>query len=291
MKISLVLATLGRTAELHDFFLSLEAQTHRDYEVIVVDQNDDDRLVPILAPFMGRFPLLHLRSSIRNLSNARNVGLAHITGDIVGFPDDDCIYAGQILQQVVDHFTADPKLGLVSGPAISPEGGFGSGRWTPHSGPLVLGNVWTTISSFTFFIRRAAVDAIGPYDEALGIGAYYGSGEETDYAIRVLLAGYTGYYDTSFRVTHPDKRLSAVAAERSYNYGLGMGRVLRKHRMVASIALPYFIRPIGGLLLSLVQGRVLPAKYFWRSWLGRVDGYLAKPAPEYRNGAATRPAN
>ena len=279
MTISLIMATLHRTAELRVFFESLNAQSYRRFEVIVVDQNDDDRLEPLLAEFRGEFPLIHIRSNVRNLSHARNQGLPHITGEIVGFPDDDCVYSGEILQQVHDHFEANPKLGLVSGPAISPEGGFGSGRWTERSGPLTLENVWTTISSFTFFMRREAVETIGEYDEGLGIGSKYGSGEETDYAIRILRAGYLGYYDTSFRVTHPDKRLTPLAAERAYAYGLGMGRVLRKHSMAARISAPYFVRPLGGVLLSLLRGRMLPARYYWRSWRGRIAGYMAPVSP------------
>jgi glycosyltransferase involved in cell wall biosynthesis len=278
MLISLIMATLGRTEELREYFESLDAQTYRSFEVIVIDQNEDDRLEPIIAPFRDRFPIVYIKSPIRLLSHARNQGLPHIKGDIVGFPDDDCVYSKEILQQVHDHFAANPRLGLVSGPAISPEGGFGSGRWTLTSGPLTLENVWTTISSFTFFMRREAVDAIGPYDEGLGIGAKYGSGEETDYAIRILRAGYLGYYDTSFRVTHPDKTLTAVAADRAYLYGLGMGRVLRKHSMAAHIALPYYIRPLGGMLLSLLRGNLMNARYYWGTWKGRVAGYLAPPA-------------
>src|SRR6266851_4817106 len=63
MRYSLLLATRGRTEELHQFFRSLLAQTWRDFEVIVIDQNPDDRLVETLAPYAGKIALQHLRSA------------------------------------------------------------------------------------------------------------------------------------------------------------------------------------------------------------------------------------
>ena len=51
MRFSLIVATLGRTAELRRLLESLAVQTHQDFEVIVVDQNTDDRVSQILAPF------------------------------------------------------------------------------------------------------------------------------------------------------------------------------------------------------------------------------------------------
>ena len=81
---SLILATSGRTTELHRFFSSLEAAAG-DCECLVVDQNPDERLLPILAAWEGRLPIKHLKSP-PGLSRARNVGLAAATGEVVAFP-------------------------------------------------------------------------------------------------------------------------------------------------------------------------------------------------------------
>src|ERR1700687_2188783 len=84
-KFSLVLATVGRTSELERFLMHLNRQSYRKLELILVDQNPDDRLIPLVTTYRECFPVIHCRSAI-GLSRARNVGLAHAAGDILAFP-------------------------------------------------------------------------------------------------------------------------------------------------------------------------------------------------------------
>src|SRR5690349_10889036 len=112
--ISLLLATVGRTAELENFLLHLDAQTYRCFELIVIDQNPDDRLVAILSEYGQRFPIRHCRSG-RGLSRARNVGLPAATGDVIAFPDDDCWYPPDLLQQVAAIFSENPAVDGITG--------------------------------------------------------------------------------------------------------------------------------------------------------------------------------
>ena len=60
--ISLVVTTLGRATTLARLFESLLAQEHKNFEVIVVDQNDDKRLDPLFADSQWPFPVRRLRT-------------------------------------------------------------------------------------------------------------------------------------------------------------------------------------------------------------------------------------
>ncbi|MPN49512.1 hypothetical protein SDC9_197133 [bioreactor metagenome] len=71
----------------------------------MVDQNPDDRLLPILGDYENLFPVRRFRSA-PGLSRARNVGLEQITGEVIAFPDDDCTYPPGILRSVADAFDA-----------------------------------------------------------------------------------------------------------------------------------------------------------------------------------------
>src|SRR4051812_21456238 len=99
MRLSLLLATFGRAEELHPLMQSLRGQTFRDFELIVIDQNSDDRVAPVLAEYAGDFPIEYLRSTPGH-SRAFNAGLASVTGDVVAFPDDDCWYDPDVLERV-----------------------------------------------------------------------------------------------------------------------------------------------------------------------------------------------
>ena len=52
MKFSLIIATLGREKELYDLFESLDKQTYKNFEVIVIDQNKDDRVFKCVQKYM-----------------------------------------------------------------------------------------------------------------------------------------------------------------------------------------------------------------------------------------------
>jgi hypothetical protein len=280
MRFSLIVATLGRSAEIGALLESLLAQGRDDLEVIIVDQNADDRVAPVLQPYAARLRITHLRSAIRNANHARNLGLRQARGEIVTFPDDDCLYPPGVLTRVDAAFRAAPSLGVLTGPAASPEGGLGSGRWREESGAIDLTNVWTSVIEFNLFLPRPLMLALGGFDERLGPGTRWGSAEGNDLVCRAMAGGAVAQYDAGLRIIHPDKRLTEVAVSRAASYGRGLGFVLRRHGVPASVWFAFLVRPIGGALLSLAKLRFHNAAYYTMSFWGRLIGGLAREARE-----------
>jgi glycosyltransferase involved in cell wall biosynthesis len=276
MRFSLIVATLGRTAELVALLESLCRQTFQDFDVVVVDQNDDARLQPIIQAFSDRLRLKHATCSKRNSSVARNQGVALSTGDIVAFPDDDCEYPPDVLTRVAATFDADPSLALLSGPAQAPNGRLGSGRWRAAGGAITLTNVWISVIEFNLFVTRPWIQHAGGFDERIGVGARFGSGEGTDLVATILGLGGRALYDPSLRVTHPDKTSTDVAVARAFVYGVGMGFVLRKHPFGFSTRLTFLARPLLGGLLNLVSGRLSRWRYYLNTFRGRLAGMQAE---------------
>lgn len=280
MRVSLIVATRGRDRELGELFESLVAQHQADLEVIVVDQNADDRLAPVIAAWRDRLSLRRERTDRAHANHARNLGLTLARGRIVGFPDDDCTFPAGLLARVLDAFAADQTLAILAGPAASPGGGLGSGRWRQDAGPITPANVWTSVIEFNLFLRREVALAIGGFDERLGPGTPLGSTEGNDLVLRAIAAGHAARYDPARRIVHPDKRLTPVAVERAALYARGMGFVLRRHAVPAGVWLPFMIRPLGGVLASALRGRPLAARYYASTLRGRLTGFLTAGAAD-----------
>ena len=121
MRFSLIVATLGRTTELRHLLESLAVQTHRDFEVIVVDQNPDDRVAQILAPFASQIRIQRLVAQ-PGVSRARNLGLKAVSGDVVAFPDDDCWYPSSLLEQARNLFSRPENWDGVIGHLVDDAG-------------------------------------------------------------------------------------------------------------------------------------------------------------------------
>lgn len=266
----LVVATIGRVAELDRLLGSLERQTHRRFTVLVVDQNQDDRLRPVLAAHPD-LTIAHLRSQ-PGLSRARNAALGRLAADLVAFPDDDCEYPDDLLERVARRFDASPELGGLTGRTASSDG-----RSPPSASAdaavLTRGNLWNRGLSAALFLRRDVVQRVGAFDERLGLGSgeRWSSGEETDYVVRALDAGVRVEYDPSLVVAHEVREDDRVSGLRS---GASVGYLLRKHRYAPPVLARMLVRPVGGVVVSLARRDGTRAGFHAATLRGRVAGYL-----------------
>ena len=269
----LVVATVDRVAELERLLASVQAQTHRAVRVLLVDQNEDDRLEPVLQE-QRSFNLVRLHAQ-RGLSRARNAALEDISADLVAFPDDDCVFASDLLERVALRFAGDRALDGLTGRAVD-EAGRSSQSWAQDPAPLTRENLWNRAISFTIFLRAPLVARVGRFDEQLGLGATapWASGEEIDYLVRALDAGARIEYDPALVVTHPDTRVSPTTLTSLGNRdGASVGYILRKHRYPKRTVGKMLIRPIGGALVALARRDRTEARFHLSTLRGRLLGY------------------
>lgn len=201
--ISLIVATLGRIDEVERLLASLEQQTYGEFEVLVVDQNADDRLVPILN-YHPKLVIRHLHSP-RGLSRARNAALPLAKGDFICFPDDDCWYPRETLATVTAWFDAHTEFGALFACLRDADNKPVGPKWPKQACVCTKENVWDIGVSASAFLRQDIDRVVGPFNENIGIGceSMYQSGEESDYFLRMLEQGSQMGFEPSLTVFHP----------------------------------------------------------------------------------------
>jgi glycosyltransferase involved in cell wall biosynthesis len=250
-RFSLIVATLGRTQELRTLLQSLTQQEFEDFEVILVDQNEDDRVQILIDEFHPRLSLIQI-SAPRGACRARNAGILQASGKIIAFPDDDCWYPQGLLRSVDQWFRDHRQYSILAVGAVD-EAGIPSGnRWLQDRCDLHPINIFRTTFCSSLFMRRESLQEV-TFDEGIGPGSSggFGCGDETDFVLKIMAAGFRGRFDRTWNIGHPrrDMLSSGVSRDRAVTYGAGMGHVLRKHSL--------FFLWLGLLTYDLLRGVVV----------------------------------
>lgn len=273
--VSLIVATLNRTDELQRLLTSLANQSYRDFEVIVVDQNDDDRLAPVLQLYPS-LPIRHFCSP-RGLSRGRNVGLTHAIGDIIAIPDDDCWYPENVLDSIVAWFDSHPDFSGLSTIKLAADNTPVGPKWPKAACEVFRNTLWQCGISSTVFMRRTLTDRVGFFDENIGVGAptRYQSGEETDYLLRALDLGFRIWYEPSIWVHHPPLASMDRLRRTTYPFALGAGYVMGARGFSWRYLGDRLIRSLGGATVSLLRGDLALAGIYLQRCAGQLRGYWA----------------
>jgi glycosyltransferase involved in cell wall biosynthesis len=277
-RLSLIVSTLGRTTQLERLLASLVTQDYRNFETIIVDQNADDRLAPILDAYREKLKVVATRSE-RGISCGRNAGLAIARGAIVAFPDDDCWYPPGVLARVSAAFESAPSLDLLSGRTVDAAFVESLGVYLKRAEPICRANIWRIGNSNTIF-ARARVGL--RFDESLGVGSrtQFQSGEETDFLLRLLETGASMQFDPTLLIHHDqvDLRCGQDGVRRARQYAPGQGRVLRLHRYGPHGAFWVVFRPMARAVIAAISGDMPLARYKFAWSQGVAAGYLARTA-------------
>jgi glycosyltransferase involved in cell wall biosynthesis len=231
MTVSLIVCTRNRATRLPEFFehLSRLESPAGGWELVLVDNASTDATAAVInavaatAPFAVRA----VHAPVPGLGRARNVGIAHASGRILVFTDDDCYPRPNYLRAFVEvfeeyavgfaggrivlHNPADAVIGMkdVDTPV----------EVAPHS--FVPAGV---VHGANMAVRRDVVTAIGGFDPRLGVGTPCIAGEDIEFVARAVWAGWAGRHDPRPVVAHDHGRKPGAEAERqqrSYDYGRG----------------------------------------------------------------------
>ena len=223
---SLLLCTLNREKELKACLESLLIQEIPDYEVIIVDQSEDDSSKKLVES-IGENRIHYYHVDFKGLSLARNYGIRHSIGDYVCLIDDDAIYPKDFLSRIVE--LSQDKV-IISGIIYSIHD-----RRTPfidcskvtNGKVLSVEEILSYCPSAALVIPSSTFRIMGDFDERLGVGNEFASCEETDFLLRAIDGGYRVVHDKSVIVYHPIKPVNSNDLTGIYKHAMGKGALYK----------------------------------------------------------------
>ena len=119
--VSVVLPFLNAERFLGEAIESVLAQTHHDWQLVLVDDGSSDGSTEIAAKYAAFDParisyVTHLDGRTHGLSASRNLGIIHLDAEYVAFLDADDVWLPHKLEQQVAVLARTPDVGMLYGP-------------------------------------------------------------------------------------------------------------------------------------------------------------------------------
>ena len=306
-EVSLIICTRNRCTALEHALAAAAQAAARiapvvEIDIVVVDNGSTDDTARVIDRMVSRHPrlMVGVNEARPGLSAARNAGLEHATGRILAFTDDDCELNPDYFVQLLEQFRDD------EGPVV--RGGrveLGDPRDLPitiklsdaveeFSADLMPGGF---IHGCNMAASRTVFDRVGRFDERLGAGTRFFSGEDTDLLLRARTAGIPVIYVPDMTVRHfHGRRAHGELAKLTRQYEFGNGALLAKHGRAHPILVKAFYWNFKDALLELVGKRttivgetgVGRLGIFWQNLTGALRFAVAGGSLTSRSSAEAR---
>ena len=211
--ISIILPTYNGSRFITQKIESCFSQTHKNWELIIVDDASTDNTPKILKQSNLSDPRIHC---IRNRANLKlpaslNVGFTQASGRYLTWTSDDNYYRPEALKIMVDFLESHPEIDMVytDFSIVDEENKPIKFKKVKHPKKLLNGNCVGP----SFLYRRKVMDVIGQYSEDMVLA------EDYDYWLRV---------STQLRMMPLHKDLYCYRVHRHSLTSLGLDR---RHRM------------------------------------------------------------
>lgn len=222
-EVSVIVPAYYSHATIESCLASLERQTFRDFETIVVDSTPDEQTVALVR---GRFPAVVVHHASHRLlpHEARNEGASRASGVVLTFTDPDCVASAEWLAVLAAaHRDGHP----VVGGAIGTDGGWWSRAvhmtkfawWLPGGAPSARPDIATANASYA----RAVWDAVGPFHGARFAG-------DSDMNWRVRARGGHVWFEPRAIVRHTHMSGPLAFVRERFRRGLDFGRTRVERR-------------------------------------------------------------
>lgn len=242
-EVAIIVCSRERPDSLRNALDSIRTKSPADVEVIVVDSASTTTATRDVAAAAG---VRVLRTNVKGLSIARNIGFRSTTRPYVLYTDDDCQAGSGWVEAILDGF--DEWVGAVTGSMVDASL---ATSWSP--GPA---RRYTSVEhgldaghGAIMAFRREVLVRVDGFDELLGAGRAFAGAEDLDMLCRTLADGWAVVEQPSAHVFHVNTREGEDYVRLLRGYGAGLGAMAGKWVRM---------RPTRGLrLLAIIVRRSL----------------------------------
>ncbi len=189
--IAVIICTRNRQGKILATLKSILNNNSYGIEIIVVDQSDNNETKDALQPYFEQ--IKYFKSNTVGLSKARNIGVRNSSSNYIIMTDDDCVVAKNFLEAFRKAFSEFPAAKLIFGSVLpckhDPLKGFVPSYILDK--PFISRNIFEKYKTegigACMGYHKELWEDLGGFDEKLGAGSEFYSGEETDFAIRTIL--------------------------------------------------------------------------------------------------------
>jgi glycosyltransferase involved in cell wall biosynthesis len=209
--VSVIMPAYNVASYIGEAIESVLAQTHRDFELLVVDDGSIDDTAAIAARFAASDARVTLiRQANRGISGARNQALRCCTGEVLAVLDSDDVWEPEFLAAQLEILRARPDVDIVTG-----NGWFLGSRLhgrpvrptpDPRPQPDLASIIADEQAVFIMSVmRRRVYETIGPFDESMR------TNEDYDFWLRAAAAGFT-FFRNDRPLAHYRRRDDSLSA-------------------------------------------------------------------------------
>lgn len=121
MKFTVGIITYGRPKYIEDLLVSLENQTMRPDEIIIVDDSEDSKTAEVVSDYSRKteIPVNYIQNPEKSIQGkARNQIVSEAEGDVICFLDDDTYCKEKWLESIKQAYQINENVIGVGGPAL-----------------------------------------------------------------------------------------------------------------------------------------------------------------------------
>ncbi len=280
-KILIVTNSINRSIDLVE--RSLNASLKQNYEnlkVFFVDQNSTPLKLNEFISQNNNF--LHIKTEAKAVSKARNSFQIPKDTDWIIFCDDDGYMKEDYLSKFISIIKSNPQLEIIAGSIVrddnfefySPRHKIGGSLKKFKNTKLLMGS--------NFAVKKDTFILLSGFDESFGAGAFWGSGEETDFAWKAFFKNIPMEFFPELVVYHikPYAGDFIDSIKKAWRYGRGKGALVAKWlifnsklKVLYELIEMQFI-PLIQILISIIKFKFLDIPIYIAVFFSRIFGLL-----------------